>query len=325
MAAETERTATGRTATTQQAATTQQTAAAQRTAGPAAALAGRSPVLLAVTGSACISASAMFVKLSGVNAGTAAFLRCALALVALLPFALVERRRLGPRPLRLQSLDLAAGALLGLDFVFWAESIRDVGSSIATVLLNIQIAVFPLLALAFSGTRPGPRFWRFLPVMLLGVALASGAIGNPEPGSDPVSGVVFGAVAGVAFAGYLFLTRLGGGRGHTVHPVCVSTLAAGVTSGILGALWTGIDPAPGWGPLAWLAVMALFGQVLALILIGPALARLPPVTSGALLLLQPVLAIGLGVLFVGERPTLTQFAGCALVILSVWRTSRADH
>jgi drug/metabolite transporter (DMT)-like permease len=171
--------------------------------------------------------------------------------------------------------------------------------------------------------------------MLSGVALASGAVGDPEPGSSPVSGVLYGAAAGVAFAGYLFLTRQGGtrrggaqsggGQAHTVHPVCVSTLAAGLTSGVLGSLWTGIDPAPGWGPLGWLAVMALFGQVLALILIGPALARLAPTTSAALLLLQPVLALFLGVLFLGERPTVTQLAGCALVVLAVWHTSRRDH
>ncbi|NGO72177.1 DMT family transporter [Streptomyces boncukensis] len=285
----------------------------------------RNPRLLAASGSVCISASAMFVKLSGTNAGTAAFLRCALALLALLPLALAERHRVGPRAPRLHLLDVAAGALLGVDFVFWVASIRDVGSSIATVLLNLQVAVFPLLALAFSGTRPGVRFWRTLPLMLLGVALASGAIGSPEPGSDPLSGVLYGATAGVAFAGYLYLTRLGGGRGHTAAPVCVSTLAAGVTSGVLGSLWTGIDLAPGWGALGWLAVMALCGQVLALLLIGPALARLEPVTGAALLLLQPVVAIGLGVVFLGERPTLTQYAGCALVLGSVWRTSRPAH
>ncbi|MFI8851997.1 DMT family transporter [Streptomyces sp. 891-h] len=289
-----------------------------------ARLAERSPVALAVTASACISASAMFVKLSGVNAGTAAFLRCALALVALVPLALAERRRLGPRPARARLFDLTAGALLGVDFVCWAQSIHDVGSSIATVLLNIQIAVFPLLALVVTRTRPGARYWRTLPLLLAGVALASGAIGHPEPGSSPVSGVLYGTAAGVAFAGYLFLTRLGGGA-HTVHPVCLSTLAAGITSGALGALWTGVDPAPGWGPLGWLAVMALFGQVLALVLMGPALARLAPVTSAALLLLQPVLALLLGVVFLGERPTPTQFAGCVLVVLAVWHTSRDAH
>ncbi|TGG83582.1 hypothetical protein D8771_15650 [Streptomyces albus] len=288
-------------------------------------LAGRNPVLLAVVSSACVSASAMFVKLADVTAGTAASLRCLLALVALVPLALVERRRLGPRSGRGPLLDVAAGALLGVDFVFWAQSIHDVGSAIATVLLNLQIAVFPLLALALTRTRPGGRYWLALPFLLVGVALASGAIGDPEPGTSPVTGIVYGATAGVAYAGYLFLTRLGGGGPHTVHPVCVSTLSAAVTSGVLGALWTGIQPLPGWGPFGWLALMALFGQVLSLILLGPALSRLAPATSAALLLLQPVLALVLGVAFLGERPTVTQFAGCALVVLAVWHTGRRDH
>ncbi|MFF9554684.1 EamA family transporter [Streptomyces albus] len=288
-------------------------------------LAARNPVLLALVSSACISASAMFVKLADVTAGTAASLRCLLALVALVPLALVERRRLGPRSGRGPLLDVAAGALLGVDFVFWAQSIHDVGSAIATVLLNLQIAVFPLLALVLTRTRPGGRYWLALPFLLVGVALASGAIGDPEPGTSPVTGIVYGATAGVAYAGYLFLTRLGGGGPHTVHPVCVSTLSAAVTSGVLGALWTGIQPLPGWGPFGWLALMALFGQVLSLILLGPALSRLAPATSAALLLLQPVLALVLGVAFLGERPTVTQFAGCALVVLAVWHTGRRDH
>lgn len=286
------------------------------------------PALLVVAGSACISLSAMFVKLSGANAGTVAFLRCLLALLPLIPLAVRELRRAGARPRRLVLLDLAAGLLLGVDFVFWAGSIRDVGAAIATVLLNIQVVVFPLLARAFTRTPLGPRFLLTAPVLLLGVALAGGAIGDPEPGSSPVTGVLYGAVAGVAFAGYLFLTRLGGGTGHVAGhiavPVCTSTFSAAVAAGVLGALWTGIDPVPEAGALGWLAAMAFLGQVLALQLITPALPRLSPSTGGALLLLQPVLAIASGVAFIGERPTATQYAGCALVLAAVWHATRAD-
>ncbi|MBR7678733.1 EamA family transporter, partial [Streptomyces daliensis] len=56
----------------------------------------------------------------------------------------------------------------------------------------------------------------------------------------------------------------------------------------------------------------------------PAPAR-APATGSTLLLLQPVMAIGFGIGFLGERPTLTQYAGCALVVLTVWRASRTDH
>jgi drug/metabolite transporter (DMT)-like permease len=312
------------------------------------------PALMVVAGAACTSSSGMFIKLSEVNAGTAAFLRCALALVVLVPMAFAEYRRRGPRPLRLLALDLAAGTLLGLDYVCWVQSIDDLGASIATLLLNVQLVVFPLLARFLTRARLSRRFWLTAPVLLIGLALAGGAIGRAEPGSDPLSGLLFGTIAGVAFAGYLFLIRLGGegGRGertaqlpsavgpeeirgtggdkrrtggHTVTPVCVATFAAAVAAGVLGALWTGVDLNPGWPAWGWLIPMAFLGQVLAWLLINPALPRLAADKGATLLLLQPILALLFGVGFLAERPTPTQYAGCVLVIVAVWRTTRTDR
>ncbi|MFC9227575.1 DMT family transporter [Streptomyces decoyicus] len=282
------------------------------------------PVMAVIAGSACISASAVFMKLSGTNAGTAAFLRCALALVVLVPLAVRERRRVGTRPLRYLAIDLGAGVLLGVDMVFWAAAVRTVGASVATVLLNLQIVVFPLLARLVSGTKLSGRFVLMAPLMLVGVALASGAVGHPAPGSDPVAGATFGTAAGVTYAGYLFLMRLGGGREHTVSPVCLSTAAAAVAAAVLGGMWTGIDLNPGWPAWGWLSALALVGQVLAWLLITTALPRLAPHTGAALLLVQPVLAFALGVA-IGERPTPTQAGGCALVIAAVWYHSRAPR
>jgi drug/metabolite transporter (DMT)-like permease len=304
------------------------------------------PALMIVAGAACTSSSGMFIKLSDVNAGTAAFMRCALALVVLAPMAFVEYRRLGPRPARLLGYDLAAGALLGVDYVCWVHSIHDLGASIATLLLNVQLVVFPLLTRVLTGARLAPRFWLTAPVLLTGVALASGALGDPEPGSDPLSGALYGTAAGVAFAGYLFFVRLGGdtdtdtntnstdssagsapapSNPHTVLPLCTATLAAAIAAGTVGGIWTGVDVNPGWPAWGWLIPMALLGQVLAWLLINPALPRLPADKGAALLLLQPILALLFGVGFLAERPTVTQYAGCALVVFAVWRTSRPAH
>ncbi|ARF59789.1 EamA family transporter [Streptomyces gilvosporeus] len=282
------------------------------------------PVASALAGSACISASAVFMKLSGTNAGTAAFLRCALALFVLVPLAWREVRRAGARPARRLLMDGCAGVLLGVDMVFWAAAVLDVGASVATVLLNVQVVVFPLLAWLVSGTRPSRRFVFMAPLMLAGVALASGAIGRPEPGSHPVAGVTFGTAAGVAYAGYLFLMRLGGGLGHTVTPVCVSTAAAAGAAAVMGGLWTGVDLGPGWPAWGWLIALALVGQVLAWLLITGALPRLAPNVGAALLLLQPVMAFALGVA-IGERPTPLQAGGCVLVVAAVWHSSRTGR
>ncbi|WP_241777565.1 DMT family transporter [Streptomyces sp. CT34] len=282
------------------------------------------PAAAAVAGSVCISASAVFVKLSGTNAGTAAFLRCALALFVLVPLAWREVRRVGGRTVRYQVLDIGAGVLLGVDMVFWAAGVLNVGAAVATALLNIQVVVFPLLARLVSGTRLPRRFVLMVPLMLVGVALASGAIGHPEPGSHPVAGAVYGTAAGVAYAGYLFLMRLGGGRAHTATPVCVATTAAAVTAGVLGGLWTGVELNPGWPAWGWLITLACVGQVVAWLLITAALPRLAPNVGAALLLSQPVIAFGLGIV-IGERPTATQAAGCALVVAAVWHTGRTPR
>ena len=286
------------------------------------------PVALAVVGSGCTSATGVFVTLSGANTGTAAFLRCALALFVLVPMAVAEVRRVGPRALRLVGLDAAAGLLLGVDYVFWVASIQHVGAGMATVLLNIQVVVFPLLAWVFLGDRAPLRFLLAVPVMLAGVALTAGVV-NPGgaagavPDGNSWLGLAYGCAAGVTYAGYLFLSRLGGGQGHTVTPVCVSTATAALAAGVLGALWSGIDLAsldtPAW---VWLALLALTGQGLTWLVVGPALPRLTASTGAAILVLPPVLAVAMGAVFLGERVTPVQLAGCVLVVLAIWLSQR---
>lgn len=70
-----------------------------------------------------------------------------------------------------------------------------------------------------------------------------------------------------------------------------------------------------------MGALALFGQVLAWVLINPGLARLSPNVGAGLLLTQPVLAVALG-MAIGERPSLTQLAGCVLVLALVWFNGR---
>lgn len=293
----------------------------------------KQPVLLVLAGAAGTAASGVFVKLSGVEAGSAAFWRCALALLVLVPLAVAECRRAGARPRRLLALDAAAGVLLGIDFVLWAACVLNLGASVAAVLLNVQVIVFPLLTRLVSKTALPGRFLLTVPVMLAGVALAGGVVGGEETGADPVTGLLQGVASGVAYAGYLFFTRLGGiartadgyggdGRSHAALPVCVSTATAAAAAAALGGTWTGLSlpgSAASWG---WLAALALAGQVLAWLFIGAALPRLAPDVGAALLLLQPVLAVAAGVVFLGERLTGWQVAGSVLVVAAVWHAGR---
>lgn len=283
---------------------------------------GLDPRLLVVAGAACISVSAILMKTSGTSAVTAAVFRCLLALPVLVPLVLLERRRRGARPWRRQLVDLAAGALLGVDLVLWGYCIGDVGAGIATVLVNVQVVIVPLLALAVRKERLSLRFALVVPVMLLGVAFAAGAVGEPMAGSAPVRGALLGVAAGAAYAGYLFLLRGGAGESrHRTQSVCTATVGAGLAAFAIGGVGPGMDFTPGWPALGWLLALALSGQVCGWLLISAALPRLRSNVGAALLLLQPVLAVLFGVVLIGERPSAWQFAGCAVVIAAVWLTS----
>ncbi|MGW1679749.1 DMT family transporter [Saccharopolyspora sp. NPDC002376] len=286
-----------------------------------------SPVLLMIAGAGCLSFSAIVVKLADVNAGTAAFLRCALALIALVPLAVRECRRHGRFEAWLVVCALVAGALLGLDYVMWTASVLDVGAGISTVLINVQVVIFPVLARIFGGTPIRRRFLLTCPVMLAGITLVGGALSHDPNAQHQVRGTVLGLAAGAAYAGYLYLNRLSGQRSprHVVTPVCVATASAAAVAGLLGTATTGISldlPAASW---SWLVVLALIGQVAAFLLMAAAIPRLAPNTSASLLLLQPVLAVALGMIVVAETPAASQLVGCAVVVAAVWFASRAPR
>src|SRR5215831_17984109 len=97
-------------------------------------------LVAAVLGAACLSASAVLIKLADTGPATAAFYRCFLAL------AVVEHRRRGPRRPAAHLGAAAAGAFLAIDLVLWNHAIADVGAGIATVLGNLQVLFVALAA-----------------------------------------------------------------------------------------------------------------------------------------------------------------------------------
>jgi drug/metabolite transporter (DMT)-like permease len=296
-------------------------AGADPSAGDSSRLTGTLYVLAGAVG---ISMSGMFVKLAGADPATSVVLRCAIALVVLIPLAGYELRRRGRLETRLVWCGLAAGVFLGADFMMWTSSIFDLGAAIATVLVNVQIIAFPVLARVLRGTPMPRRFVAACPVMLVGVLLASGTLGGHTGGAHPVRGTVFGVLAGLAYAVFLYLSRLCGERSpaHAVTPIALATVGSGLLAGLVGPFTTGIElsqPPAAWG---WLIALALVGQVLSWILVGIGSPRLAPNATGALLLLSPVLAVGFGLVVLGEQPTVVQLVGCVVVVAAVWVANR---
>lgn len=280
--------------------------------------AGAGAVLL---GAACLSVSAILVTLAGVESATTAFLRCAIALLVLAPLALAERRRRRPISRAGMLWAIAAGVALGVDYSAWTASIYALGAGISTVVINVQVVVLPLLARVFDREPLSRRFLTTVPLMLIGISLVGGLASGSTPGSDsPVRGTLLGVLAGVAYGTYLYLARRGGrcDPGLALQPLAWATGAAALTAAALSLLSTGLDlatiDASSW---AFLVALAVVGQVVAWLLIQRGSLRLAPSATGGLLLIQPVLALALSALVLGERPTALQLLGVVLVLGAV--------
>jgi drug/metabolite transporter (DMT)-like permease len=284
-------------------------------AAPAAASPFTRPPVIALAGALTIAFSAILVHQADVHPTTAALYRCAYAIPVLGLLAWRERRRFGPRAAGQQRLALVAGLFFAADLIFWHQAIGDVGAGLATVLGNLQVVIVPFAAWAVLGEAPGRRILAALPLMLIGVVLISGALEEGAYGVHPVRGVVFGALTGLSYAGFLLILRHGNeDLRRPAGPLFDATWVAALAA-LVAALALGVDDlVPAWPSAGWLLTLALSSQVVGWLLISISLPRLPAAQTSMMLTIQPVGSIVLGIVLLGEDPTVLQLLGAACIL-----------
>ena len=246
---------------------------------------------------------------------TAAIFRCLYALPALGLIAWLEDRRLGRRPWRSRRIAIPAGILFAADLIFWHHAIADVGAGLATVLGNLQVVVVPFAAWAVLGERPSARVLAVLPLAMSGVLLISGVLETGAYGDHPVRGVVFGILTGITYAGFLLCLRHAGADLRRPAGPLFDTTAVSVVVALIAGIAAGeADLVPSWPAHAWLVVLALTSQVIGWLLITVSLPRLPAALTSVTLTIQPVGSVLLGVILLGEEPTVLQLAGVACIL-----------
>lgn len=276
------------------------------------------PLALGALGAFAIAFSGILVRVSTVAPATSAVFRCLYAVPVLFLLARRERRSAGPRGRDARRLSLAAGAAFAVDLVAWHYAIERVGAGLATVLANVQVVIVGLVAWAVLGERPSARTLGALPIMLGGVVLISGVVGTDAYGDDPALGAALGLTAAVAYAGFLLLLRAGNrGQRHRAGALLDATVIGGLGAAAAGLALGDVDLVPSWPEHGWLVLLALNSQVVGWLLISYALPRLPALVTSMLLLLQPVGAVVLGVVLLGESPSRVQIVGVALVLVGI--------
>ncbi|MCU1592496.1 MAG: family transporter, partial [Frankiales bacterium] len=272
-------------------------------------------------GAMCIAFSGPLVRLADVPPATAAVFRCLLAVPVLALLSRREDRRCGPLPGRTRRTAALAGIFFACDLVLWHHTIDAVGAGLATVLGNLQVLVVAAVAWWLLGEKPHPGLLAAVPVLLLGVALVSGAMGGETYGRDPRLGVVLGLGTSVAYACFLLVLRSGAGDlRRLAGPLMWMSMSAATTAGAFG-LVLGELAVPGPASLLWLAVLALTAQVCGWLLISSSLPRLPAALTSVLLLAQPLGALVIAAVVLGESPTAVQLAGAGAILAGVVLTT----
>jgi drug/metabolite transporter (DMT)-like permease len=257
------------------------------------------------------------VRLAEVPPATAAVGRCVLALPLLLMLARREtggsaRCRSGPAPWP----GWPASSSPATSCCGTTPSARS-APGLATVLGNLQVLVVAVVAWWLLGERPHAGLLASVPVLLLGVALVSGALGGETYGRDPQLGVLLGLATSVAYAGFLLVLRQGSkDLRRLAGPLLWATGSAAGTGLVLAALLGELEM-PSGTALLWLVVLALTSQVLGWMLISLSLPRLPAALTSVLLLAQPVGSMAISGLLLSEAPTPVQYAGTALILAGV--------
>lgn len=277
-------------------------------------------VLTAAVG---LGSAALLLILAQATPSAAAFLRCALAIIALAPFAVAEVSRRGLPGRRTVGVAAAAGAFLGLDYIMWAQSVYDAGVGVSTVLISVQVVVFPALVWLLHRQHPCRLFLWCMPVMLVGMLLTGGAFGVDPGATAPLRGAILGVLSGVLYGVYIYGTYRCRvlDPGLIVTPVLVATTSAGAVTLIGGLILGGFDFDLGVGGWAAMVGLAVLGQAGAWGLLAVFSTRLPVTETASLMLAQPITAVLLGTLLAGEQLAIGQWAGIAVVITVVWLVS----
>jgi drug/metabolite transporter (DMT)-like permease len=263
----------------------------------------------------CIAFSGIFYLWADVSPSTGTVFRALFGLPLLVAVAWAERRRYGPLPRRAVVLAAIAGIFFAGDLTFWHHAIEYVGAGLATVLGNLQILVVGVVAWLLFGERPSRSILIAVPIVLAGVVLISGVVGAGAYGSDPALGVLLGIATALCYSGYLLVIRRGGRDARRpAGPVAIATLSTALVAAAAGFIIGDLDPTPALASLGWLALLGLTSQSLGYLFISISLPRLPAIVTSLILLVQPVITVGLSMVLLGERPSVAQLAGVALVI-----------
>ena len=282
-------------------------------------LSGAILVVIAAIGFGFMGLFGSWAMNAGVSVEMMLFLRFAIA-GAIMSIIMVGRGERWPRGRILLGLIGMGAALYVGEAMFFFHATRHIPVGLVSLLLYIYPVIVTLYAWLFlHQPLRGGRLLALI-LALAGLALTIGPTilngsGDGVAGGNPVVGVLLGIGCCVKYSVYIVV---GGPMTRRAGAIPGSTIVILSAASVLGAiaLIRG-DELPRDGH-AWLGIvlLALASTVIAITAVLVGLERIGPVQTSMLSTLEPLVTVLVGAGLMGQRLTLPQMAGGALIVLA---------
>jgi drug/metabolite transporter (DMT)-like permease len=219
---------------------------------------------------------------------------------------------------------LAAFALaeIAIPFPMIAIGEQHVASSTAAIVIATVPLLIAILSLRFEPTeRVAGRRLLGLLVGLAGVAALVGVDVSGDGGELLGVGAVLIAACGYATGPLILKRRLADLDPIATMGGCLAIAAAIITP---FAAFDLPSAAPTAGAFASVVVLGIFCTAAALVLMAILIDAAGPARASIITYINPVIALALGIAFLGESPGAGSLVGLALILVGSWLSTRSS-
>ncbi|MGD2179053.1 MAG: EamA family transporter [Anaerolineae bacterium] len=221
------------------------------------------------------------------------------------------------------------GLVLAVFNSVWTVSVALNGAAVATMLLYVSAAFTALIEWRWGNERLNAPKITAIALSIVGCVFASGAH-DPSAWHLIPQGIIVGLGTGFAFTFYSLLSKASSGKGVKPWTATLYAFAFGSAFLLLAQrprtfFWLSRPLIK--GPDGWREAIRGWGTML-LLAIGPtlggyglytvSLTYLPATTANLVVTLEPAMTAGLAFLFLGDRLSLAQLLGGAVIMIGVF-------
>lgn len=220
---------------------------------------------------------------------------------------------------------IAAGAAMAGYVLLWFLGIERIGAAIPTL---IALCLPPVLVTIVAVARGQEKLDAYLVAVLAAALVGTVLIVSRDIGESGAPnqrnlmiGVAYAIGSALLYAGFTLISgRLSQSLGAGQATTCLTVVAALVMG--LSAVYRPLHWPQGVPPQAWFLYLGVVTAALALLAFSWGAARLSPTALTVATLVEPLTAVVLAALFLGERLSGLQWLGGSLLLLSIWGLGR---